>query len=64
LRQVRFLKCKYDGSVKRDRTGTLVEVRGDWLVIHYEPGVHTHYKHGELVRTDTDSHLFYLNTLQ
>ena len=60
--EITFLKRKYDGSTRRQRTGALVEVRGDWLVVLYSPAVHTHRKHGQLVTTDTGNHLFYLNT--
>ncbi len=60
---VTFLKCKYDGSVKRERTGDLVDAVGDWLVVYHSPALHTHLLHGEPVITGDSAHaLFYLNT--
>jgi protein associated with RNAse G/E len=63
-REITFLKCKYDGSVKRDRTGDLVDVIDDWLVVRYRPGLNRHVKLGQPVVGEVGEALFYLNTRQ
>jgi protein associated with RNAse G/E len=61
-REITFLKCKYDGSVKRERTGELLDTVGDWLVIAHVPGRHRHLKFGEEYHGGYGAELFYLNT--
>ncbi|MFN0145246.1 MAG: hypothetical protein ACKVT1_01940 [Dehalococcoidia bacterium] len=44
---ITFLKCKYDGSVKRERTGELLDITDEWIIIAHVPGLHEHLKYGE-----------------
>lgn len=58
-----ILKAKYDGSIKRERTGDLVEVRDDWLVVYCARDRHRHLLYGEPVVDGQSPHmLLYFNT--
>jgi hypothetical protein len=50
--EISLLKCKYDGSVKREWAGELVDLISDWVVIAHLAGVHRHLKYGQRVTGD------------
>lgn len=67
---VRVRKLKYDGTVRREFTGDLVEARQDgWLVVYHDAARHESFKDGRRVTqlpaeagngTWAAPHLFYL----
>lgn len=67
---VRVRKLKYDGTVRREFSGDLVEVRPDgWLVVYHDAARHESFKDGRPVTqstaeardgTWTAPHLFYV----
>ncbi len=62
---VTILKTKYDGSVKRELSGDLVEMRNDWLVVYYTPARHSHLLYGAPVTHYESPHmLWYHSTTQ
>lgn len=40
-------KLKYDGSIKREYEGDLVDANESWLVVYHIPGRHSHLVYGE-----------------
>jgi hypothetical protein len=62
LREITLLKCKYDGSVKREHEGLLVDERDGWVTVACLAGIHQHLHHGVPVEDERGDALVHMST--